>query len=199
MLERIGDDGHAEGAFIRVHHRKAHPVQGDRAFGDDEAVVGFFELESEVPTPFHAFDALTDRCGIDVALDDMAIEAAVGGHSSFQVHFVPGIQASDAALMEGLRDGADAEAGLVLFLHREAHAVHRDALIDLKFRGKVAFDADAKVLPFLVHLPDPAHFLDDPCEHVQGLRWGSPRRIWTWPVRSTTLIPLKRIVWTLHT
>lgn len=85
VLHGIGDDGYAEGAGGGVAHGEADAVDCDGAFFDGEVsaaahfggdVVG----EAEVAGAVDVFDLVADGGAVHVALDDVAVQAAVHYH-----------------------------------------------------------------------------------------------------------------------
>ena len=93
-----------------------------------------------------------------MSLDDVAVEAAVHLHASFQVDEVSGLPVVEVGLVEGLFDGGDAVCGPGAigvggvgeadFFYGEADAVVGNALVDLKFLGDRGLDPECFIGAF---------------------------------------------------
>ena len=131
MFKRIGDDCHVKARFFDIKDRKADAVEADGALLDHEAAELPGKFEAKFPAAPECLSFGAGGGGIDVSLDDMAVEAAVERHAAFEVHEgarLPGIK---VCLPEGLFDGGHAVGIFGDFLCCEADAVMGDTLIDL--------------------------------------------------------------------
>lgn len=146
MFEGIRDDGDVEFCLFDVENGEAGAVEANGAFFNNEVAEFFGEFEAEFPAavPFAAFE--TGGGGVDMPLNDVAVEAAVHDHTSFEVDKVARQPAVEGGFSEGLFDGGDAvcpfgalcrgeiRAGGVRdadFFNGEADAVVGNALVDL--------------------------------------------------------------------
>lgn len=140
MFEGIRNDGHVEFSLFHVKDGQADAVEADGAFFYDQGGEFFREFQPELPasSQFLAFQA--GGGGINVSLDDVAVEASVHEQASFQVDeitFFPGLQSS---LLEGLFDGGDAVHAVFHLFYGEADPVMGDALVDFKLLGEGGFN-----------------------------------------------------------
>jgi len=108
VFEGIGDDGDVEFCLFDIENGQAGAVEADGAFFYDEVAEFFGEFEAEFPAAVElaAFEA--GGGGVDVSLDDVAVEPAVHGHASFEVDQVAGLPAVEISFCEGLFDGGNA-------------------------------------------------------------------------------------------
>jgi len=144
-LEGVGDDGDVKPVSFDIVDGETGAVEADGAFFDDEAAELSWEFEAEFPAPFEfvAFQAGGD--GIDVTLDNMAVEPAVQEHTSFEVDEVAGLPGGEVGLLEGLSDGGHAVGVFPHLLDGEAGAVVGDALVDLQLGGEGGLDPESPV------------------------------------------------------
>ena len=91
MFEGIGDDGDVEFGSLYVKDGEADAIEADRAFFDDQVAEFFGEFEAKLPAAVELFAVEADGGGVDVALDDMTVEAAVHDQASFEVDEVAGL------------------------------------------------------------------------------------------------------------
>jgi len=131
MFESVGDDGDVKFGFFDVKDGEADAVEADGTFFDDQVSELFGEFETVFPTAvlIGAFEA--GGGGVDVPLDDMAIEAAIHDHTSFEVDEVSGLPGAEIGFFEGFFDGGDAVKRAVRFFYGEADAVVGKALVYL--------------------------------------------------------------------
>jgi len=173
VFEGIGDDGDVEFCLFDIENGQAGAVEADGAFFYDEVAEFFGEFEAEFPAAVElaAFEA--GGGGVDVSLDDVAVEPAVHGHASFEVDQVAGLPAVEISFCEGLFDGGNAVscAGVVGsaggggtvgsggavgvgsggdadFFYGETDAVMGNALVDLQFGGEGGLDPEGLVGAF---------------------------------------------------
>jgi len=104
-----------------------------------------WEFEAELPATFELMAFETDGGGVDVTLDDMAVEPAVHEQGSFEVDEDAGLPGSEVGLLEGLFDGGYAVGVTFHFLDGETGAVMGDALVDLQFGGEGGLDPECPV------------------------------------------------------
>jgi hypothetical protein len=145
MLEGVGDDGDVKTVSFDVEDGEAGAVEADGAFFDDEVAVFSWEFEAEFPAAFEFVAFQTDGGGVDVTLDDMAVEPAIHDHAAFEVDEDAGLPGIEVGLLEGLFDGGHAVGVIFYFLDSEAGAVMGDALVDLQFRGEGGLDPESPV------------------------------------------------------
>jgi alginate O-acetyltransferase complex protein AlgI len=98
VFEGIGDDGDIEFRFFYIENGQAGAVEADGAFFDDEVAEFFGEFEPEFPAAVEVFAFEADGGGVDVSLDDVAVEAAVHDQASFEVDEVAGLPVAEAGL-----------------------------------------------------------------------------------------------------
>jgi hypothetical protein len=108
VFEGIGDDGDVEFCLFDVEDGEACAVEADGAFFNEEVAEFFREFEAVFPAafPFAAFE--TSGGGVDMSLDDVAVEAAVQDHASFEVDEVAGLPGVEVGFSEGFFDGGNA-------------------------------------------------------------------------------------------
>jgi hypothetical protein len=131
VFEGIGDDGDIEPGLLYVKYGEAYAIEADGAFFYDEVVEFPGKFEAKFPTAIEFFAVYAVGCCVDMALNDMAVEAAVHDEASFEVDGIAGLPMAEVAFFEGFFDGGDAVEIVLLFFDREANAVMGDALIDL--------------------------------------------------------------------
>ena len=148
MLEGIGDDGDVKAVLFDVKNSEADAIEADGAFFDHEVAKFLWEFEAEFPTALEFLSFCAGGGGIDVTLDDMAVEPAVHDHTAFQVDEVPGLPGIEAGLLEGFFDGGHSVGIGQYFFDREAGAVMGDALVDLKFGGEGGLDPECSIGAF---------------------------------------------------
>src|SRR5690625_1629311 len=126
----IRNDGYGEILLAQASHREAHTVDGDRADRYDQ--MREFRLEGdreEVAVLVH-LNVLDDACRVNVPLHEVSVEAAVGGHRTFEVHALPRLVFAQRRPRHRLLAGHD----LVRYIHNMnysmATALHRYYLIN---------------------------------------------------------------------
>ena len=100
--EGLGDQADRERLGAGLDDRQAHAVDGDGALVDEVlAEAGGHRDLDDLPVlaGLAAYDVAD---GVDVALDDVAAQALVGGHGALEVDPVAGLDALQAGLVEGL-------------------------------------------------------------------------------------------------
>lgn len=83
----------------------------------------FGEFESEFPAAVEVASFDADGGGVDVSLDDMAVEAAIHDEASFEVDEVARFPVAEAGLFECFFDGGDAVEVVFCFFDGEANTV----------------------------------------------------------------------------
>jgi len=131
VFECVRDDGDVEFCLFDVEYGEADAVEANGAFFNDQMAEFFGEFEAELPATvlIVAFEA--GGGGVDMSLDDVAVEAAVHDHASFEVNEVAGLPGAEVGLFEGFFDGGDAVEVAVDFFDGEADAVVGKGLVDL--------------------------------------------------------------------
>jgi len=151
MFEGIGDDGDGEMFFLYFEDGEADAVQADGAFFDDERAKLCGEVKPEFPaTPFF-FSIQADGRGIDMALDDMAVEATVHDQASFQVDEVAGLPVAEIGLFEGFVNGGDLVKTILHGLDGQADAIMRDALVRFQLGGKGGSDSEYFISSLIIN------------------------------------------------
>lgn len=105
MFIGIGDDGQIEPGLFDVEDGKTDAVEADGAFLNNEVAEFFGEFEAEFPTAVQFFTVQTGSGGIDMALDDMAVQSSVHPQASFEVDEVARLPAIDVGSFECFPDG----------------------------------------------------------------------------------------------
>lgn len=153
MVESVGDDGYAEAVGLGIAYRQAHAVDRHRPFLHCHITLAH-QLrvhriaELEIGAAVHLLYGNALGAAVDVALHDMAVQAPVDAHASLQVHQVAYLKQPQIGAIESLlycRHGVCVVA--VEAYHRQAHAVVRQALVDMKFVGEAAGDPYVQVAP----------------------------------------------------
>jgi hypothetical protein len=90
----------------------------------------FWEFEAIFPAAVLVCAFEAGGGGVDMSLDDMAVEPAVHDHTSFEVDEVAGLPGAQIGLYEGFFDGCDAVEVVFYFFHGKAYAAMGEALID---------------------------------------------------------------------
>jgi len=90
MFEGVWDNGDIEFGSFDIENGKADAIEADGTFFDDQVAEFFGEFETVFPTPVLIGALEAGSGGVDVALDDVAIEAAIYYHTSFEVDEVAG-------------------------------------------------------------------------------------------------------------
>jgi len=125
VFEGVGDDSNVESCLLYVENSEADAVEADGALFDHEPGEFFWEFDTELPTALEILALEAGRCGVHMALDDMAIEPAIHHQASFEVDEVAGLPVAEVALFERFFDGGDAVQVVFLFFHGQADAVMR--------------------------------------------------------------------------
>ena len=94
MFEGIRDDSDVEFGFFDVEDGETDAIEANGSFFDDEVAEFFREFEAVFPAAVHVFPFEAGGGGIDMPLDDMAVEATVHDHASFEVDEVAGLPAA---------------------------------------------------------------------------------------------------------
>jgi len=110
MLEGVGDDGDAEAVAFYVKDGQAGAVEADGAFFDHEVAELLWEFEPEFPAAVEFAAVEAGGGGVDMSLDDMAVEAAVHDQASFEVDEVAWLPVAHGGFFQGLFDGRYAVA-----------------------------------------------------------------------------------------
>jgi hypothetical protein len=174
MLEGVGDDGDIEVGFLYVKDGQAGAVERDGAFFDNEVAEFFGELESVLPAAVERLSFGAGGGSVYMALDDMAIEAAVEGHAAFEVDEVIGLPGVKVGFIQGLEDGGYAVGIVPGFFYGQADAVVGDALVDLQLGREGGLDPEGFVGSIGLDGLDFAEGFDDSGEHSVEIRkkWG---------------------------
>jgi hypothetical protein len=90
VFKSVWDDGDLEFGSFDIEYGETDAVEADGTFFDDEVTKFFGEFETVFPTPISVGSLETGGGGVDVALDDVAVEAAIHYHTSFEVDEVAG-------------------------------------------------------------------------------------------------------------
>lgn len=123
VFESIGDDSDVEFRLFYIEDGEAGAIEADGAFFDDEVCEFFGEFEAVFPATFFVIAFETGGCGVDMALDDMSVEAAVYDQASFEVDEIAGLPGIEGGLFKRLSDGCYAVELAFCFFDREADAV----------------------------------------------------------------------------
>lgn len=123
MVVSVWNDGDIEFGFFHIKDGQTGAVEADGAFFDDEMAKFFGEFESEFPAAVEVAAFETDGGGVDVSLDDVAVEAAVHDETSFEVDEVAGAPVAEAGFFKGFFDGGDAVEVVFYSFDSEANAV----------------------------------------------------------------------------
>ena len=131
MLECIWDNGDVEFGLFNIEDGEADAVEAYGAFFNDEMAEFFGEFEAEFPAAVLVRTFEADAGGVDVSLDDVAVEATIHDHASFEVDEVAGLPCPEVGFFEGLFYCGDAVAVAGDLFDGEADAVVGQALVDL--------------------------------------------------------------------
>src|SRR5581483_1833810 len=107
MLEGVGDDGDVEFRSFHVEDSEADAVEADGTFFNDEVAELFGEFEAELPGAIRFFSVGAGSGGIDMTLDDVAVETAVHREAAFKIYKVAGGPGAQVGLFERFVDGGD--------------------------------------------------------------------------------------------
>ena len=165
MLVRVRDNRHLKRTLGRIDNRQTDPVHGDRPFFDRDIARRRIVFERIVPTAVGLADRRTARRLVDMPLHDMTVQQRVGPHTALQIDQIAFGQPSEVRLEQRLADCRDRIAGAVQLHNRQAHAVVRDALIDLQLPGKRTFQREMPVSPLLADRHDPPRRLYNSRKH----------------------------------
>ena len=131
---------------------------------------GQFDVQ---PPVFGVGDALeSDQLAdaIDVALHDVAAEAAVGFHGKFKIHQRAFVNAREGSAHPGLGREIGAERSRLDVERGEADSADRYAVAGFEFfRSMLGGDGDAAVFAALLDADDASDFFHDAGKH-EGLR-----------------------------
>ena len=136
VLECIGDDGYRKLVGAYIENGKADAVEADGAFFNDQGGKLVGKAEPELPTAIQFFSFNTGGSGINMSLNNMAIEPAIHDHTAFQVYQVAFLPVSDVAFLQRFGNGGNLVAAVLQGFYREAHAVMGNALVNFQFVGE---------------------------------------------------------------
>jgi len=141
VLHGVGDDGHLEGMGGGTADGERHAVDSDRAFVYGEiALQGHLAVlrigESEIGGAVGIIYSSADSRLVDMALHDVAVQAAVHKHGPFHIDLVAHLKQAEVRAVEGFLHGCDHIAVAIDGYHREAHAVVGHALVNLQLAGE---------------------------------------------------------------
>ena len=145
MFVGVGDDGDIEPGSLHVEDGEADAVEADGAFFDDEVAEFLGEFEAEFPAAVEFFAFGADGGGVDVTLNDMAVESAVHEEASFQVDEVAGFPVAQIGLFQGFPDGGHAVEIVFELFDGEADAVVGDALVYFEFAREGGGDPECLI------------------------------------------------------
>ena len=165
MAIRIRDDGDVEPGPFYVENGEADTVEANGAFFDDEVAEFFWEFEAVFPTAVELFAVDAGCGGIDVALNDVSVEAAVHHQASFEVDEVAGLPGAQIGFFEGFFDSGDAVEVVLCFFDGEADAVMGDALVDRQFMANGGGDPECLVAAVGLGGADLAEGFDNSGKH----------------------------------
>ncbi len=152
-----------------VHDGEADAVDGDGALLDDVAgeVGGERDLDDLPVLGRLAFD---DRArAVDVALHDVAAEAAAQGHGAFEVDAGADGEGAEAGAVEGLGHDVGGELVALVLDDRETDAVDGDRVaVPGAFGDDGAAEPEAGGVAEVLDGGDLAQFFDDSGEHFPG-------------------------------
>ena len=121
--------------------------------------------KSVVPTTVYFGNIGAASSGVDMPLHDMAVQAAVHLHGSFQVDNRARLPVLEIGALERFIDRSDGMGFPILSNDGQAHAVVCQALIDLKQIGDGGGDGEVQVGPFFFNMSDRTEGLYDTCKH----------------------------------
>jgi hypothetical protein len=165
VFEGIGDDGDVKSCFFYIKYGEAGAVEADRAFFDHEVAELFWEFEAEFPAAVEFAAVEAGGGGIDMPLDDMAVEAAVHDQASFEVDEIAWLPVAHGGFFQGLFDRSYAVAAVFELFYGKADAVMGDTLVNFEFPGEGGFDPECFVGTFAVDGADLAEGFDDSGKH----------------------------------
>src|SRR5690625_4068377 len=161
----IRTDGDGEILIAQASYREAHTVDGDRADRYDQMRKFRLEGDREQVAVLVHLDVLDDTCRVNVALHEVPVEAAAGGHRTFEVHAPPCLVFAQRRLRHRLLDGHDVERSILNMNNSLADAIHRDALIDAQLAGKRRLNPEAASLPAMLDIRHNTYGLADTGKH----------------------------------
>src|SRR4051812_31027275 len=101
MFKCIRYNSYREFIFSDVENGQADTVQADGPFFNDQGAERSGEPEPELPAAIQFFTTNAGACSVYMALNDMAIEAAVHDHTAFQVYQVACLPVTEIAFLQG--------------------------------------------------------------------------------------------------
>ena len=108
----VGDDGHLEAVRAGVADGEADAVDADRSFLDGHVALASHlrvsgVAEGVIPAAVGLAHVGADGRLVDVALDDVAVQATVHQHTALHVHTVAHVEQSEVGALQCLAHGSD--------------------------------------------------------------------------------------------
>src|SRR5258708_7122144 len=125
---RVRDEVHLEAQTLDAIDRKAYSIDRDRALARDEARERRGRLDHEPRASAQLFERDDFAHGIDVARDEMPVDALAEAQRLSQVHFTPRLEPVRDAECRARYIGLEPRA--IEGDHREAHALHCDRIAE---------------------------------------------------------------------
>ena len=170
VLHGVGDDGHLERVLRRVADGQRHAVDGDRTLVDREVAAArhgqvVLVFEGEVGTAVGVFHGRATSSLIDVALHDVAVQAAVHLHRPLHVHLVAHVEQAEVRAFERLLHCGHDVVAVGDAYHRQAYAVVGHALVNLQFVGERAVQGEVYILLVFLDGNNGCKLFDDSGKH----------------------------------
>lgn len=165
MFICIRDHGNAETVVGNVEAGEAGTVYGNGAFFDHQMGKFGWKLKTVFPAAGQFFAFCAKGRGVYMALYNMAIEAAIHYHTSFQVDFGTRLPAAEFGFFQGFFNGGYLVAVECQGFYRKANAVMAHTLVYFQLSRNGRFYPETEVGAVWGDGHYFARIFNDSCKH----------------------------------
>ena len=169
MFKGIGDDGYAETFTSNIKGGKAYPVNADGTLFDHQRCKLCLELEIIFPASAFIGDLGNGGGGINMALDQVAVEPAVHDHGTFQVNYITMFPLPGIGLGKGFFHSGDLVLIAMDGFHGKADTAMGQALVHAEFMDKGSRQQETPVATGFGDVGYLAKAFNNACKHGVNL------------------------------
>ena len=168
MVVGVGDNGDPKTVTAGVKYGEANAVDADGAFFHCDVAYRSIVLKIKQPASIQFLYTCTYRSLIHMALHNVTVKPAVGGHASFKVDFAAGAEVTQVGLFQRFLYGGHCIRIPLDTGDGKAHSIVAKALIDFKFMTDRGRQPESEIGTFgrdFLHL---SQGFDYSCKHRCG-------------------------------
>ena len=156
IVEGVGNDAHLELVVGGATYSEADTIDSDATLVDRDISPAChlrvsLIAEAEDIAALLVLDTDAASCGVDMTLNDVAVEPSVHHHGTLHIHLVTHLEKPQITALESLAHSGYSVGIVNNAYNSEAHAVMRHALVYLQLPDKGASEGEMKVVEFLFY------------------------------------------------